>query len=91
MGVATSGEMRAVLAAVAAKGQVFAESIAPVDTGEYRSSFEVATITRGEGSKKRAVSQLVNTADHAAAVEWGNSNSPKRRILGQTLDHLAGP
>lgn len=91
VGVATSAAMRAALNRVVSDGKGFAESIAPVDTGEYRSSFKTVGDTRGEGTRKRARAQLVNDSDHAAAVEFGNRRVPGQRVLGRTLDWLKKP
>lgn len=87
-GIATSGEVQATLAVVLAKGQAFAEGIAPVRTGEYKSSFQIDFDTRGTGRSKRARGTLANTSDHAAAVEFGPGTRKGQRVLGRTLAQL---
>lgn len=91
--IRNSREVQDACLSVAKQAQVFAEGISPVDSGDYVSSFSVEPVTvqfatAGEAAGPRAAAQLVNDSDHAAAVEWGK---PPHRVLGRTLDHLAGP
>lgn len=94
--IAVSAQMRKALAEVAEKAKGIAEGLSQDFrvTGEYVDSFEVREATiewTGEHSGPRAAAQLVNTSDHAAAVEWGNEHSHKNhRVLGRTLDALGG-
>jgi hypothetical protein len=76
-------EMQAMLRQVAEKGKAYAESISPVGQapydkhpGEYKESFEVTAQAHGGFHGDRAEAQIVNTSNHAAAVEWGNSAYP---------------
>lgn len=88
VGIATSVEMRAALGEVLVKGQAFAETIAPVVTGDYKAHFQIDFDDRGSGSRKRARGTLANTSDHAAAVEFGPGTSKGHRVLGRTLAQL---
>lgn len=86
--LAIGPEIRAVLATVLGKGEVFAESISPVRTGAYRSSFQIDFDLRGNGTRKRARGTLANTSDHAAAVEFGPGTQTGSHVLGRTLARL---
>lgn len=77
-------EMQEMLRQVAEKGKAFAESIAPVDTGEYKSSFEVTSRSHGGVHGDRAEAQIVNTSPHAAHVEWQDNY----HVLARTADAL---
>jgi hypothetical protein len=94
--IANSPEVKAALKAVAEKGKSIARGLAQDFrvTGDYADSFEVREVTirwDGEYPGPRAAAQLVNTSDHAAAVEWGNEHAHKpHHVLGRTLDILAG-
>ena len=80
-----SERMAQFLESHAKRGQAFAESIAPVDTGDYVRSFGTSSSTRGTGRRAdRAVGYLYNTSDHAAAVEFHNDD----RVLGRTVDFI---
>ncbi|WP_289008948.1 hypothetical protein [uncultured Thermomonospora sp.] len=82
-----SRQMAAMLARRAQAGKAWAESVAPVRTGEYRSSFGVSSTTRGTGRwSDRAAAYLYNTSDHATAVEWQNDE----RVLGRAVDVIEG-
>lgn len=91
-------EVAAVLTTIAEKGKAIAIGLSTefVDTGEYIASFNVRTETvRLPFSTTRSPAHevvaaiLENTADHAAAVEYGNRRDPKaHHVLGQTLDAL---
>ena len=76
-----SDDMQKAMMQVAADAKDYAESISPVASGEYRGSFEVhpETFSGPRGERKGAI--LVNTAEHAADVEWGQ----EQHVLGQTL------
>jgi hypothetical protein len=90
-------EIRAGVVAVAEAGKVYAESIAPRDSGHYADSFEVAESSVMLAGNWRAAAVLRNTAGYAAAVEYGyrgraaTPTSSANRILGRTLDHLNEP
>lgn len=68
----------------------YAQSISPERTGEYKRSFKVEdgnyTGSRGE---ERPEARLVNTSDHALAVE-SKIRGGGMHILGLTADHIEG-
>jgi hypothetical protein len=64
--------MVAEMRARAEAGKAFAESIAPVDTGEYVASLAVDAGKHGGIRHDRAYAVLSASSDHAAEVEWGN-------------------
>jgi hypothetical protein len=75
--------MQAMLRTEAQRGMQYAEVIAPVDTGDYKSSFRVSTASRGQGRwKDRAVAYLHNDSDHALQVEYTDDY----RTLGVVAD-----
>lgn len=88
--MAVGPDVRSACREVVEKGKAYAESISPVDSGEYRDSFEVREETIRFAGKPRATAVLENTAKHSAAVEWGNqaTRGQKHRVLGRTLDAL---
>lgn len=79
-----SPEIQAAMVAVAEKGKVYAETISPVASGEYRRSFRVEPVAHAGAHGDRAGAKLYNDADHAAAVEWRDGH----RVLGRTVDHM---
>ena len=92
-GIAALGALPGVAADLsrrAVRGQVFAEAIAPVDTGEYKASFKVTVTTTGGTARAR----LANTCDHARFVEWPHRvhNSTRivagQHILGRSIDAM---
>lgn len=79
----SSAEMRGALAAAAEAAMEHAISIAPVVTGEYAASFSVQEMGGNIF--------IVNTSDHAAAVEWGTSDTNQaRHVLARAVDWLEG-
>lgn len=82
--------------AEAARGKAFAIGISPRSgDGEgraYADSFDVeAEIVHGFRGGPRAAAVLVNDAPHAAAVEFGNKQTPRpQRVLGRTAAYLGG-
>lgn len=92
--MANGPEIRAALAEVATKGKGIAEGLAQDFriTGDYADSFEVRDETiqwQGRFSGPRAAAQLVNTSDHAVAVEFGNEHVPHpHHVLGRTAAAL---
>ncbi len=71
----------------------YAQAIAPEETGEYVSSFEVESgqndspIQMGKGD--RAWAKAKNTSPHAAAVEFGNRRVGEgKRVLGRAADRV---
>lgn len=61
-----------------------AQSIAPVDTGEYRSRFRVQPA--GPDGEAR----VVNDDPGAVAIEFGTEDTPPHNVLAQTADWLEG-
>lgn len=66
-------------------GQRWAEDNAPVDSGEYRDSFEVVPAEVDVAGEARAGAKLVNTSGHALAVEG------RDRIMQQAVNQIEGP
>ena len=86
-----AGFMRSAMRARATAVMATAQSIAPVDTGEYVSSFEVSDgITTYGGPGARAYGRVTNTAPHALWVEMGGPRTPKYRTLGRALFAAGG-
>lgn len=81
-----SEEMAAYLDGLGQQGAKFAEAIAPEVTGEYKRSFTVETVRRGGPRKNRAEARVINTSDHAMAVEYTDSGG--HRTLGRTVDYV---
>jgi hypothetical protein len=77
-------EMEQLVARAANKAKAHAEKIAPRDTGRYAASFEVESTRRGGPNSDRAEAHLINTANHAWAVEFVNGD----RVLGKAADHI---
>lgn len=68
-----------------------AMAMAPVDTGEYESSFELSDGITAEYPKgPRVYARVTNTSNHAAAVEYGFGKVPRYRILGKSLYAAGG-
>lgn len=70
-----------------------AEALAPVgETGDYKSSFQIDRAEVVIDGTPHATARVVNTSDHAAAVEWGyagRSGAPGKsahRTLGRALE-----
>lgn len=83
--------MRSAMRARAAAVMATAQSIAPVDTGEYVSSFEVSDgITAYGGKGTRAYGRVTNTAPYALALEFGHGKAPRYRVLGRALFAAGG-
>jgi hypothetical protein len=61
---------------------VYAQSIAPVDTGEFRSRFSVEEV---DGEVR-----IVNDDEAAAAIEFGSNDTPAHHTLAQTADFIEG-
>lgn len=81
--VMRSRGMQTMLAGEAQRGKQYAEVIAPVDTGDYASSFRVTASARGAGRwSDRAVAYLYNDSDHALLVEYEDDY----RTLGIVAD-----
>lgn len=93
--IALGPEMQKLTSEVAEKAKAHARSIAPESNDgrgvPYKDSFDVEQIVVKEfGRGVRAGARLINTAQHAAAVEWGNKRTKGQghRVLGRTLDFL---
>lgn len=91
LAIANSTEMHEVLQQVVERAKGIAEGLAQDFrvTGDYADSFVVADSTiawEGEYPGPRAVGILLNTSDHAVAVEFGNQHDHRpHRVLGRTL------
>lgn len=77
-----SAQMMEVITRAALKAKAYAESISPVRTGAYRSSFQVSARVIGN----RAMAVLENTAPYAVIVEVYNNGG--ERVLGRAVDHI---
>lgn len=97
--VMNSPEMQAVMRQVAEKGADYARGIAPVGdpridrhSGDYAASFEVSVQANGGFHGDRAEARITNTAEYAAAVEWGDGAFPPyrhgRHVLARTASAL---
>jgi hypothetical protein len=70
-------------------GKAFAESIAPVDTGEYVASLAVDAGKHGGIHHDRAYAVLSAGSDHAAEVEWGNGKGwHGAHVLTRSMDAM---
>lgn len=86
-----SKEMKAAMVARAEKIKAHAEAGAPRRTGAYASSFKVQSgQSRGPGDGRRAWAKVINTSDHATAVEWGAGATPRYRPLGHAASRFGG-
>lgn len=92
--LAVGDEIRSACREIADKAKGIAEALSQDFriTGDYADSFSVQETTiawTGTYPGPRAAAQLVNTSDHAAAVEWGNAHDHKpHHVLGRTLAAL---
>lgn len=88
--IAVSTPVQLAVHKVAGEGMVFAMSISPVETGEYLGAFELVNNRVRIAAMLRAGTMLMNTADHAAAVEWGNqaTKGVGHGVLTKTLAYL---
>lgn len=84
--------MQAVMRARATAVLAAAQQMAPVETGEYRDSFELSDGIRVTGRRRtrRAYGRVTNTAPHALAVEFGWGPTPRYRVLGRALGVVPG-
>ncbi|WP_027944031.1 hypothetical protein [Amycolatopsis taiwanensis] len=81
-----SPDMRSMLTDRARGGAQFAQHIAPRVTGQYATSIHAEDGGRGGRKRDRAMTVIVASAPHAAAVEWGNRHRRGRHVLARTLD-----
>lgn len=77
-----SAEVGDTATSAAEAGADHARSIAPVDTGEYRSRFRVEQGPEGP--------RIVNDDPGAAAIEYGSDDTPAHHVLSQTADWIEG-
>jgi hypothetical protein len=79
-------EMQALMREIAEEGKALAESIAPVETGEYKSSFRVEVTAHGGlgVGGDRAQANLINDSPHAAYVEWQDN----KHVLAKAADYM---
>lgn len=80
--MATGPEIRAALAAIAARGVAIAEAISPRQTGQYSASFRVRSDTVFMSGHTRAAAAIVNSAPYASDVEI------RHHVLSRTRDIL---
>lgn len=87
-----SEQMRDVTEEVAKEIAAVAKSTAPRSEGEgphYADQFSVVreggeiVIGKGKHANARVAVLVINTSDHAAAIEFGNSRAPRRRHLAR--------
>jgi hypothetical protein len=93
--VLQSQGMATVLRKIAEPVKTRAESIAPVESGEYKSSFFVETRVRTAPPYKtqRVVATVGNRSQHAVQVEYGTGGgrrTPRHRVLGRALGSAKG-
>lgn len=90
-GVLRGADMADVMREVGEAGARHAASIAPVgpdEGGHYRDKFEVSVQLEGD----RQTATLGNSADYAAAVEWGLGTGVGHMVLTRAADWIeAGP
>lgn len=80
-----SPEMQAEMRRRAAKVARRAAAFAPVDTGEYKNSFEVTSGARGGLKRDRAYGRVTNTSSHAMFVEFGSSKVHAHQTLRRAM------
>lgn len=84
-GVYRSARTAALLRAAAERAQANFQSIAPVETGEWRDSTEVSV---GENERGFVVGRLSSNHPAALSIEFGTSDTPKHATLRRSLDNL---
>ncbi|WP_329521160.1 HK97 gp10 family phage protein [Spirillospora sp. NBC_01491] len=80
-----SPQMQAAMRSRAEKVAALAAATAPIDSGEYKSSFKVTSGARGGVRRDRAYGRVTNTAPHAVYVEFGTSKVPAHHTLRRAL------
>lgn len=88
-----SPAMVALMLRAADAAKLFAQSVSPVDTGEYVSSFTTSAHPHGGPKGDRAEGILANTSDHAWEVEWRNHDAEGaegHHVLGRAVDFIEG-
>jgi hypothetical protein len=92
--VAHGPELRAAVYEIAKKGQAYAESISPEQTGNYKRSWQVNMSRVMVAGMRRISAKLVNTDPAAVPIEVGASGprgeTPAHRVLQRTLSYLGG-
>jgi len=78
----TSGELQRAVHAAAEDIASRARGLAPVDTGEYLAGI----IVTDEPGDDRVGSRVTATANHSAAVEFGNARTRGQAILGRAAE-----
>lgn len=97
--IMNSQAMQEAMREIAEKGARYAQGIAPVGDprfdrhpGDYAASFEVSVQANGGEHGDRAEARITNTAEYAAAVEWGDGAFPPHahghHVLGRTAGAL---
>jgi acyl-homoserine lactone acylase PvdQ len=92
---AVGDEVKSVVTEVAeTRAKPYAISISPRSNRQHLHYADAFVVDNSHtvviAALRRASARLVNTAGHAAAVEWGNrqTRGEGHRVLGRTLEHL---
>lgn len=75
-----SDDMGDAMRSVAQAGMALAISNSPVESGEYKASFDIDVEVQGPNPRQTAI--LANTSDHAFAVEL------RDHVLGRVADFI---
>jgi hypothetical protein len=67
--------------------KAYAVSISPVDTGQYKKSFEISKVERSDGLPARSLS---NTDPIAGLLEYGSIHNPEFAVLARTAHQFGG-
>lgn len=88
--LAKGPEMQKAMLQIGGNAKDYAVKISPKRSGEYSRSFDVQpTLVPVTWRKEmRASAKLINTAPHAAAVEWKNGDRVLRRTAGYVDDRV---
>lgn len=65
----------------------YAESISPVESGEYKRSFRM---TRKRGKDDMPARRLTNIDDKANIIEYGSVDTPEFAVIARTAAHFGG-
>lgn len=77
----------AAVTAEAEKAAAAARAMAPVDSGDYAAGIEVS-VERGGVRNDRKIGVVTATADHSAAIEFGNSKTRAQHVLARALETI---
>lgn len=84
LGAAGSMILRRTAAAI----QADAQALAPVDTGNLRSS--ISTTTTGDGRNGTMTAEIGPTAEYGVFQEYGTSTQPGQPFMGPAFDRQIG-